>query len=1145
MKRLEIQLLGHSRALLRLAAELEEHGHSVTLSEVAAATPDLLIDDGSQPPASDCPAARLSLRWRATTQGLQLLCLASAPGAASRCVARGGTTASATGNGAEETREAVDTLLDLVLPVIGQYSRDSESLLREAPSASTPEDLRDLSELERHAFGHRLNETRCQALLEQAGGSFVERLSQSLLRHAERSALRHRGASVSYAALHAYSLAIQERLDSLLEGADTDSPPIIGISLEKGLALYAGILAVLGCGAVYLPLDPSHPRERRSAILKSAGARLLLHDGSPNTCIDELPGLDISRLEYLHHGVDGRTGTALAPCQQLLRRSRPAEAPCVAIYTSGTTGQPKGVLLGIGNLSHFCAWYAAHVEVDEDARVLQFSTISFDASMLDLFPTLIQGAELVVPDEDDRRDPQRLANLIGEQHVSHAFLPPALLSIMPLDTLKGMRHLVTGGDVCEPHVIDELAGYCALHNIYGPTETTVLATTRRFRAGDDNRNLGAPIANTRILILDEHDDPVLDGETGELYIVGPGVGLGYLNAPELTAERYRTLELPGGERCLAYRSGDLCRWQDDGIRIVGRRDNQIKIRGFRVEPEEIESTLRQAQLFRQVAVVIDERKRILAYLAQPLEADADSARERLREHARQRLPDYMQPGACVVLPRLPATANGKIDRNALRNLPPPQVEQARRLAPRTEEERRLLALWGELLELGESEISIDESFFNLGGHSILLSRMLLGLRQRFGRSVPINRFVESPTIQTLAHLLADGDGASGFDPQALRDAERPLQLDVLPLNRMGDVHKVVLTGANSFLGVHLVEALLDWGASEIACLVRAKDDEAARQRFIAALADNRLEGLDLERVRVYAADITQPRLGLSEAVYTDLDLRYGAMIHNAANVNHVLDYAALARDNVEPIFECLRFCEGRSKKILNFVSTLSASSSVDENGRVLERPPAHTPPIYIRNGYNLTKWVAERILWSASEQGVQVNLYRPGNITFNTRTGVCQPHRNRLMLMLKGSLQLRKVPELSLNFDLMPVDFLARFIAFHASRCHPARAVFNLHNPEPLSWEGYLEAFREIGHRFDMVPVPQWQQLLGQIDRDNALFEVLGFYLDGFEEDIGDISLIEYRNALSGILNMGERYPAKSSSLLRKGCEYLREIDFI
>ncbi|PTC37737.1 Non-ribosomal peptide synthetase module protein [Pseudomonas paraeruginosa] len=127
----------------------------------------------------------------------------------------------------------------------------------------------------------------------------------------------------------------------------------------------------------------------------------------------------------------------------------------------------------------------------------------------------------------------------------------------------------------------------------------------------------------------------------------------------------------------------------------------------------------------------------------------------------------------------------------------------------------------------------------------------------------------------------------------------------------------------------------------------------------------------------------------------------------------------------------------------------------------------------------------------------------------------------------------------------MPVDFLARFIAFHASRCHPARAVFNLHNPEPLSWEGYLEAFREIGHRFDMVPVPQWQQLLGQIDRDNALFEVLGFYLDGFEEDIGDISLIEYRNALSGILNMGERYPAKSSSLLRKGCEYLREIDFI
>lgn len=359
------------------------------------------------------------------------------------------------------------------------------------------------------------------------------------------------------------------------------------------------------------------------------------------------------------------------------------------------------------------------------------------------------------------------------------------------------------------------------------------------------------------------------------------------------------------------------------------------------------------------------------------------------------------------------------------------------------------------------------------------------------------------------------------------------------------MHKVLVTGANSFLGVHIVEALLEWGASEVACLVRETPTQSAAERFAQALRDNRLEHLDLSRVRVHAADISQPQLGLAAQVYERIDREYGALVHNAANVNHVLDYPALARDNVEPLFECLRLCEGRSKKVFNFVSTLSASSSIDAQGRVLEQPPAATPPIYIRNGYNLSKWVGERILQRAREQGVWVNLYRPGNISFNSQSGVCQPHRNRLMLMLKGSLQLGQVPQLAMNFDLMPVDFLARFIAFHASRYQPAHAVFNLHNPQPLSWEAYVASFREAGREFRMVSVADWQRQLGRVDRDNALFGVLGFYLNGFEEDIGDISLIGHANAEAGVRRMGADYPAKDPALLRKGCQYLKDIRFI
>jgi thioester reductase-like protein len=511
----------------------------------------------------------------------------------------------------------------------------------------------------------------------------------------------------------------------------------------------------------------------------------------------------------------------------------------------------------------------------------------------------------------------------------------------------------------------------------------------------------------------------------------------------------------------------------------------------------------------------------------------------------QFLPDYMQPTAWTELDSMPFASNGKVDRKALLELPVNVSENNQRRLPASADEALLLEIWAELLELPTSDISTDESFFNLGGHSILLSRMLLRLREEFGRSISINRFIELPTIAKLATLVRGSGTEEVLSEKALADAFRELDIEPLPVSRMGDVHKVIVTGANSFVGVHIVEALLAWGATEVACLVRDGGGQPAAQRFAQALRENRLEHLDLSRVRVYAADITRPQLGLSEDVYQQLDCEFGALVHNAANVNHVLDYESLAQDNVEPIFECLRLCEGRSKKIFNFVSTLSASSTISDDGRVLELPAAQTPPIYIKNGYNLSKWVAERILERARERGVRVNLYRPGNISFNSLTGVCQPHKNRLMLMLKGSIQLGQVPEFALNFDLMPVDFLARFIAFHASRYQAEKAVFNLHNPEPLSWDTYVASFREAGREFAMVSVADWQQQLGRVDSDNALFGVLGFYLNGFEEDIGDISMIGHDNAQAGVRQMGAHYPEKSPALLRRGCDYLKEINFI
>lgn len=1129
MRRLGIRPVGTSTALHELTQALEPYGHDLGAQEPAI---DLLIEDGTQPVAQDSPGmVVMSLRLaigplsECGLPALQIRCYDRV----SQLLAVLDVAPPACGNGQQLRRQAVTQLVEWIVRQVSGFARNPGHFAQRASASPLPE--QSLQGLEGLAYLHRLNRTDEPALLQKARTPLVKQLEHSLRVFADRPALEIAGLSLSYRRLLRHSLAIQQVLRPLLGPGQV---PVVGICLGKSVELYASILAILGCGAVYLPLEPGHPLPRQRAMLENAGATVLLDDGQ-HPLREHFTGVDVSGIDSRH--MDERCPLAL---------TLPSiDSASMVLYTSGTTGQPKGVLLSQQNLAHFSAWYSQYVELSEHSRVLQFSSLSFDSSLIDLFPALSQGATLIVPSEEQRRDPRQLVELIRQRRITHAFLPPALLSLLPMDRPLGLEHLLTGGDICEPHVIEQMAGQCALHNLYGPTEATVLVSSRRMRADDSNLNLGMPIANSQVLILDEQRRPVEDQVVGELYIAGPGVSLGYVNQPRQTAEHFVHLALPDGRTLRTYRTGDMAKWTAEGIELVGRQDQQVKIRGFRVEPQEIEQCLRASQLFRQVAVVINRERRILVFVAHADPSYSGAALAALKQHARQTLPDYMQPTVFTELTSLPYGSNGKVDRQALQALVVQAVSDNPHCLPQTPVEAQLLDLWSELLGLPVNEISTDDSFFHLGGHSILLSTMLLRIRELYGRSLPLNRFIEAPTVQTLAALM--GDSAPGTAPtaRAISDALRPLDIPVLPGARAGDRHKAIVTGANSFLGIHIVEALLVAGATEVACLVRENPGQSAAIRFADAMREYRLEHLDLSRVRVYTADLRQPRLGLEAQVYERLARQFGVLVHSAAHVNHVMDYASLAKDNVEPVIECLRLCETHCKKVLNFVSTLSASSSVGADGQVLEAPAASTPPLYIKNGYNLSKWVAERLLGRAAGQGAWINIYRPGNISFNSHNGVCQPHKNRLLLMLKGSLQLGRVPRLGLNFDLMPVDFLARFIAFHSGNYVAERSVFNLHNPQPLRWETYVESFRQAGHAFELVSVADWQHHLREVGRENALFGVLGFYLNGLGEDIGDISMIRHENARHGVEQMGVQYPEKAPELLRRGCQYLNAIGFL
>ncbi|AZE81565.1 Peptide synthetase [Pseudomonas orientalis] len=1125
MRRLTIEWGVASQALEALKHVLEQYGHTA-----GTGTVDLVIEDGSQPTS----ALSTDACWMSLRVGIGPVSEHGLPELQFRCYDRErrllavhNVADEPSGNGQRMRRRAEHALVEWAASLVSGFSRDPGFFCAMPHSDTSPE--QGLQGLEALAFMHRFNRTADPALLRAAQVPMIERLQASLGAFANRTALNIAGGLVTYRQLQETAMAIQQRLLPLMEG--NESPSVVGVCLEKSTELYASILAVLGCGAVYLPLSPDHPVKRQHSMLTSAGACVLLANGV-HPLRDHFVSLDVSTLAS-HDSV---------PAQPLMRHRPHADAPCMALFTSGTTGQPKGVLLSQHNLAHFTAWLSTCVALDDKSRVLQFSPLSFDSSLIDIFPALMAGAELIVPNADQRHDPQQLVELIRLQRITHAFLPPALLSILPLDPPLGLTHLLTGGDFCEPYVIERLAGQCQLHNLYGPTEATVLATHRTFRPGDSNRNIGVPIANTQVLILDDHLQPVDEQVMGDLYIAGPGVSQGYMNGLPQADSSFVKLALPDGRWIQAYRSGDLAQWTPEGIELGGRRDDQVKIRGFRVEPQEIEQCLRSSRLFRQIAVVVDQACRILVFAAQP---EPGVTLARLKDHARQWLPEHMQPVAWSELPSLPSSSNGKIDRKALRAASSTRTEEMTRCGTHTPVQAQLVGLWGELLGLSAGEVSIDESFFNLGGHSILLSTLLLRLREQFGRSFSLSQFFEAPTIRTLA-LQMEGEALPDTSfSQMENDASRALKLEVLPETRAGDPRKAIVTGANSFVGVHIVQALLADGAQEVACLVRALPGQSAADRFTQALREYHLEQLDLSRVQVYAADLRQPRLGLSCEAYEYLARNHGVLVHNAAHVNHVMDYTALAKDNVEPVFECLRLCETHCKKVFNFISTLSACSSIGADRYVLEAPASRALPLYVKNGYNLSKWVAERLLGRAGEQGVWVNIHRPGNISFNSQNGVCQPDKNRLMLMLKGSLQLGRVPRFEGNFDLMPVDFLARFVAFHGTRFVAGRNVFNLHNPQPLSWDQYLDAFSQAGHTFERISLQQWQRALRTVRHDNALFGVLGFYLDGVSEDIGDTSMIRYSNAQWGVEQMGTQYPSKSPDLLRRGCDYLRGIGFL
>jgi amino acid adenylation domain-containing protein len=548
----------------------------------------------------------------------------------------------------------------------------------------------------------------------------------------------------------------------------------VGLCLDRTPELVMGVLGIMKAGGAYVPLDPSYPAQRLRYLLEDAQVKVVVTQGSLEGVLQEAGARRLVRMDEEWDWIDGNPRSV--PAVQVS-----AQNLAYVIYTSGSTGAPKGVLITHGGLRNFLEAQREALQIGAGSRVLQFARWSFDASVWELTLSLAAGGSLhLMPSHGD------LARVMQEEQIEVATVPPSLLLEMKEEQWPALQTLIVVGEACPGELVRRWADRCRFFNAYGPTEISVCVSTARLHAGDEAAvPIGTPIANVQGYVLDEWLEPVPPGVVGELYIGGAGVGRGYLRRPGLTAERYVAHPFVAGER--VYRSGDRVRWNERGeLEFVGRVDTQVKVRGYRIEPGEIESTLEREAGVKQAVVVLrewrgagraegepagagephgdveqGEQKQLVAYVTAQAGAHLDV--RKLREGLQKKLPSYMVPVAWMVLDALPLNANGKVDRARLPE-PDEQALLAREyVAPRTPLEESLAQIWCEVLAL--ERVGVHDDFLDLGGHSLLATRVVALVRETLEVDLTLNVIFELRTVAALAHhvlgeMLMDVDPAT-------------------------------------------------------------------------------------------------------------------------------------------------------------------------------------------------------------------------------------------------------------------------------------------------------------------------------------------------------------------------------------------------
>jgi amino acid adenylation domain-containing protein/thioester reductase-like protein len=906
----------------------------------------------------------------------------------------------------------------------------------------------------------------------------------------------------------------------------------VGICIEPSPLMVIALLAVLKAGGAYVPLDADLPKQRLSYILSDADVGLVLVQRK--FCIDIAMCAGDLRLKTHLIELDGSWQHASEESIRALPDLSPDDLAYV-LYTTGSTGEPKGVMIEHRGVLCLAQTYVDLFGICERTRMLQFASLSFDAATGEIFPALAGGATLVLSPREDIIPGRALATFLAHKRISMICLPPSLLATLQsaMDDLPNLDTILVAGEACSAPVIHPWVGAGRrLFNAYGPTEGTVCATVYRIQGDEDVVPIGLPLPYVTVHIVDERMEEVPDGQRGELCIGGLGVARGYLGKPEQTARSF----LPNPwEPGLLYKTGDLVlRRPGTGLlEFLGRKDNQVKVRGFRVELEAIERALCEHPAVQLAAVTVHEvgaaagehAKTLVGYVVpRPGVSPDQLSPDSLHRFLGESLPDYMIPPLFVLLDALPMMANrSKVNRAAL----PPPDNRPRRSGEETSLSRQMAILFDQALNLPLGSFRIDDHFFEKGGSSLGITQLLLAIKSEFGIRIPARQVYQHPTPANMATLvqtalLSPYRAAAAETVDLYQEAQRVAAVLPEQLSKPQRAPRsLLLTGATGFLGSFVLKSLKERAPGiERICLVRAPSVRAAEARLMETLRHYQIPTDVLRDTRILIGDLESATLGLDESTYAALADTLDSIYHCAADINYLKPYARMKGPNVDGTQNILRLVGSGRPKALHYVSSVGVFGAcggllgiqqVDEDYNI----DRSAPILSFENGYIRSKWVAESLVRSAQERGLAAWIYRPGFIEGSSQTGVANV-TDSLCRTIIGCIQLGSYPLFPEKYWLpIPVDFVADALVHISLSANPDTYHLIPDHDREVSHNEMFRIINELGYRVEPLPPHKWFEQLASCPPENALYPITSFLLERVHEGRNTLMELHHRTPLT------------------------------